>query len=154
MSRVSSDLFSPLPEPAGDMFGPAGASRRLLGIVALIAAVVVVVAATVIAFLGGYPIGVAGGRALAEAPVGQGIDPTWIAPLQGWVLVVEITFWIGTLGGLWALIQGLIAIATHRGREFGIAAAVVAFTGPALFIAAGTSTLLAGFATASTLPVG
>mgnify|MGYP001080853289 CR=1 FL=1 len=42
MSRVSSDLFSPLPEPAGDMFGPAGASRRLLGIVALIAAVVVV----------------------------------------------------------------------------------------------------------------
>ncbi|QAY60893.1 hypothetical protein ET475_13450 [Microbacterium protaetiae] len=151
---MSSDLFSPLPEPAADPFAAGTDSSRTLGVVALIIGAVIVVAATVTSAIAGYPVGVAAGRAFAEAPVGSGVDPTWLAPLQGWVAVVEIAFWAGTIGGMWALIQGIIAIAQNRGRVPGIAAAVIAVAGPVLFTVAGTMTMIAGYATASGMPVG
>jgi len=151
---VSSDLFSPLPEPAPDPFGSTGSGGRTLGIVALVIAAFVVAATVITCAIGGYPLGVAAGRAFAEAPAGAGVDPTWLAPVRGWVVLIEVLFWFGTLGGMWALIQGIIAIATNRGRGMGIAAAVISFAGPLLFTAAGTMTMLAGFATASAMPVG
>lgn len=39
---------------------------------------------------------------------------------------------LGTLLGVWALVQGIIAIATRRGRTFGIVAVIVAFLAPGL----------------------
>ena len=151
---MSSDLFAPLPEPTADPFGTGPRSGGPLGLVAFIGALVIVVAATITAAIAGYPLGQAAGHAFAAAPVGEGVDPTWLSPLQGWIAVVEIAFWAGTIGGMWALIQGLIAAATNRGRSFGIAAAVVAVAGPVVFTAAGTTTMLAGYATAAAMPVG
>jgi len=150
---VSSDLFAPLPEPTADPFG-ATPSSRTLGLVALIVAAVVVLAASIGVAIAGYPLGEAAGHAFASTPVGQSVDPAWMSSLQGWVAVLEVAFWLGTLGGMWALIQGLIAVATNRGRAFGIAASVVAVAGPVIFTAAGTMTMLAGYATAAAMPVG
>jgi hypothetical protein len=39
---------------------------------------------------------------------------------------------IGTVIGVWAIVQGIIAIATRRGRGFGIVAVVAAFLAPGL----------------------
>ncbi len=39
---------------------------------------------------------------------------------------------LGTAFGVWAIVQGIIAIATKRGRGFGIVAAVFAFLAPGL----------------------
>ncbi|MEQ6898760.1 hypothetical protein [Microbacterium sp. KR10-403] len=150
---MSSDLFAPLPEPTADPFGTAPSSRTL-GLVALIVAAVVVLAASIGVAIAGYPLGEAAGHAFASTPVGQSVDPAWMSDLQGWVAVLEVAFWLGTLGGMWALIQGLIAVATNRGRAFGIAASVVAVAGPVVFTAAGTMTMLAGYATAAAMPVG
>jgi hypothetical protein len=153
MKRVSSDLFSPLPEPTADPFG--GARRGgALGLVAVLGAAVIVLATTITVAIAGYPVGQAAGFAFAAAPVGEGVDPTWLTPLQGWIAVVEVAFWVGTLGGLWALIQGLIAVAGDRGRGMGLAAVAVAIAGPVVFTAAGTMTMLAGYATAAAQPVG
>lgn len=47
-----------------------------------------------------------------------------------WGSIVHVL--LGTVFGIWALTQGIVAIATNRGRGFGIAALVIAFLGPGL----------------------
>ena len=39
---------------------------------------------------------------------------------------------IGTAIGVWALVQGIVAIATRRGRGFGVVAVIAAFLAPGL----------------------
>jgi hypothetical protein len=49
------------------------------------------------------------------------------------VLWAEIGFWTGTALGVAALVMGIIAIVTRRGRGFGIAAVIVAAVGPVIY---------------------
>lgn len=152
---MSSDLFAPLPEPPGDPFASGRDGRaRALGVVALIVSVVAVVVSVGAVAVAGHPVGAAAGRAFAEAPVGEGVDPTWLTPVGGWLIAAAAAFWTGTVLGCWGLIQGLVAVSAGRGRGVGIAAAVIAVAGPALFLAAGGMTLLAGYTTAAAVPVG
>ena len=39
-----------------------------------------------------------------------------LSPVRDLVLWAEIGFWAGTVLGIWALIQGIVAIATRRGQ--------------------------------------
>ena len=56
-----------------------------------------------------------------------------LSPVRGLVLWAEIGFWLGTALGLVALALGITAIATRRGRGFGVAAVVIAAVGPFLY---------------------
>lgn len=61
-------------------------------------------------------------------------DPiTFLSPARDLVLGAEITFWVATVLGIWALVQGIIAIVKRRGRGMGIAAVIIAVVGPIFF---------------------
>jgi len=53
-------------------------------------------------------------------------DPTILTSSGG----AGIAILIGTVLGLWALVQGIIAIVTKRGRAFGVVAVILAVLGP------------------------
>ena len=66
--------------------------------------------------------------------------------MRDWVLMGEVSFWVGTAIGVWALVQGIIAIVKGRGRGAGIAAVVIAALGPIAFGAVVQGFLTAGLA--------
>ncbi len=69
-----------------------------------------------------------------------------LSPVRGLVLWAEIGFWAGTALGIWALAQGIVAIATKRGGGAGIAAVVLAALGPVVFGVAVGAAVLGGVA--------
>lgn len=101
-------------------------------------------------------MGASSAGAIASFAVGTGTDaadfeatPTWnglgfLSPVREWVLLGEVSFWIGTGLGIWAIIQGVVAIATGRGRTAAIVAVVVAVLGPVIFFAAAAIGLALG----------
>jgi hypothetical protein len=66
-------------------------------------------------------------------------DPTILALAVAELLQVLI----GTVLGSWSLIQGIVAVATKRGREFGIVAIVFAVVAPVASIAISFATYVA-----------
>ncbi len=97
-----------------------------LGVVALILALVALILPTIIAGSAGFAIGFGlGEEGLVAAERTSGLHA--LAPVRGAVLWAEIAFWFGTVLGIWALVQGAIAIARRRGRVPGITAVVIAF---------------------------
>ncbi|MET0976319.1 MAG: hypothetical protein ABWX82_11680 [Leifsonia sp.] len=48
----------------------------------------------------------------------------------GLVLVVLAHVLVGTALGLWAIIQGIVSVATRRGRGYGVAAIIIAVVAP------------------------
>lgn len=72
------------------------------------------------------------------------VDLSILAPVRGWILLGEISFWAGTIIGLWALIQGIIATVTGRGRAVGIAAIVVAVAAPFIYFTAAAIAISSG----------
>ncbi|QOC29143.1 hypothetical protein IC744_01500 [Microbacterium hominis] len=72
-----------------------------------------------------------------------------LSPVRGLVLWAEIGFWAGTVLGLWALVQGIVAITTRRGRGQGIAAVIVAAAGPILYGVAVTAAVIVGIVAAT-----
>jgi hypothetical protein len=101
-----------------------------LGILALVLAIVAAVVAPIVAGIAGFEIGV-------RIPSGiDTSDPEFLAtlsPARDQVLWAEITFWIGTVLGIAAIVFGIIAIVRRKGRGQGIAALVVAVVGPVIF---------------------
>lgn len=100
-----------------------------LGLVALAVALIALIGSVTVAV-------VAIGQVAATATITGSLDAAGLralSPAREWVLVGEAAFWIGTALGLWALIQGVIAIAVNRGRGFGIGAVAVAAVAPAVF---------------------
>lgn len=57
-------------------------------------------------------------------------------PVRIWALVGEVAFWSGAVVGTWALIQGIVAAVTQRGRRRGIIAAIIAAVAPLAFFGA------------------
>ncbi|MCR2825557.1 hypothetical protein [Microbacterium sp. zg.Y909] len=114
-----------------------------LGTVALVLALAAAVLASVIAAVACVRVGEVGGAAILAGPASE-FDFAYLAPARGSVLTAELSFWAGTVLGIWALVQGIVAIAQQRGRGQGIAAVVVAALGPVVFAVAVVIGLSAG----------
>ncbi len=99
----------------------------------------------------GFQIGLGAGAALALLPAEAQTDLSVLSPVRDWVLLAEVAFWAGTVLGIWALVQGIIAIARRRGRMQGVIAVVTAALGVLLFALATAVGLAAGAGAGSTL---
>lgn len=116
----------------------------LLGILALVLAVVAAVVTPIIAGISGFEIG----RRLPD-----GFDTTSpdflsvLSPARDQVLWAEISFWIGTILGIAAIVIGIIAIRKKQARGAAIAALVIAALGPIIFWVVLLVTLSTGTAT-------
>lgn len=109
--------------------------------IALIVAVLAI-ATAVVAAVAAFQIGVGTGSQIRSpiAPTDLGI----LTPVRNWVLMGEVAFWVGVALGLWAIVQGIVAVATGRGRGAGIGAIVVATLTPVVFVGAVAVALGAG----------
>lgn len=136
-------VAAPAPRPSG--------SPRL-GVVALVIALVAVVGGGMLSATTGFAAAAdAMARAVVRSPSGlenlTGDELlALLSPVRGLVLWAEIGFWAATVLGVWALVQGIVAIATRRGRGAGIAAVILAAAGPVLFAVIVGSAVLAGMA--------
>ena len=128
---------------------PAADRGSRLGVVALIAALGAAVLAPIGGAIAAFNIGVGTGREIALRPTDIDFDWSILTPVRDWVLLGEISFWVGTVLGIWAVAQGIIAIVTRRGRGAGIAAVVVGALGVGVFAIAVQAFLTAGLAAGS-----
>lgn len=119
--------YAPTTPPAG---GP-GLGRMAL-LLALLATVVLTIVGAVLAWQIGHGIGSSTDLTNLENRV-SGNDLSILTPVRELVLWVEITSWTATALGIWALVQGIVAIAKRRGRGPGIAAVVIAALGPFVY---------------------
>jgi hypothetical protein len=118
-------LGAPLPPPARVPRGPRG-----LGLGALIMAVAVIVGTAIASAILGSA------EAQFATPQDGGYTYNlWLPNSPGdqaigiWTLV---QYGLGTVLGVWSIVQGIRAIAKNRGRLFGILAIIVALAGPAV----------------------
>ncbi|MFE5407944.1 hypothetical protein [Microbacterium sp. NPDC056569] len=133
--------------PGAGYGSPAPAKRgAALGFTALALALVATVGASLVAAIAGFNVGLGAGREITSRPFTGEFDWGVLAPVRDWVLLGEVSFWAGTALGVWALVQGIVAIVTGRGRGAGIAAVVVAALGPIAFGAVVQGFLTAGLA--------
>lgn len=131
---------------------PAPASEGSgLGVVAFALAVLAAVGTSVVGSVAGYNIGLGTGRQIALQPMDVDFDWSILTPVREWVLMGELAFWAGTILGIWAIVQGIIAIVKNRGRGWGIAAVVVAVIGPIAFATGVQAFLAVGFASGASL---
>lgn len=135
----------------GSAHAAARPTGRGLGVVALIVAVIATVGAALVVGVAAFAIGVGTGREIALMPRGGDFEWAALAPVRDSVLLAEVAFWIGTALGLWALVQGVIAMVKDRGRGFAIAAVVIAALGPVLFFVVLQGFLSAGYAAGSSI---
>ncbi|MBN9175896.1 MAG: hypothetical protein J0I43_00785 [Microbacterium sp.] len=125
------------PPPAARPVTPAG--NRTLGILALVLAGVGVLGATLLSASTGFAAAAGAARhAVGLSPdqldtLSQGQLLSLLSPVRGLVLWAEIGFWAGTILGVAALVMGIIAIVTRRGRGLGVAAVIVAAVGPVVY---------------------
>jgi hypothetical protein len=116
----------------------------VLGVVALALAIIATVGASVLGAIASFRIGLGAGRELTSRPLDADFDWSILAPVREWVQLGEVAFWVGTALGVWALVQGVVAIVTARGRGAGIAAVIIAALGPIAFGAVVQGFLTAG----------
>jgi len=108
-----------------------------LGIWALVLALVALVVAPALAAIGGFGIGLGLGPYGLEYLGTPGINSLEaLSAVRTETLWLEIGFWIGTVAGLWALVQGIIATVKARGRVAAIIAIVAAVIAPFVFVIA------------------
>jgi len=123
--------------------------RPTLGRVALVVAIVAAVVAPLAVGIATFNVGLGAGSELAQRPLDLDFDWSVMTPVRDWVLIAELSFWVGTALGVWAIVQGIIAVVTARGRRTGIAAVAVAVLGAILFAIALQSGLTAGLTAGS-----
>ncbi|KQR37613.1 hypothetical protein ASF80_14155 [Microbacterium sp. Leaf159] len=118
--------------PAGAYQAPAMEQKKsgLLGILALIFAIVAAVVTPIVAGIAGFEIG-------RRIPGGlDTTDPDFLSilsPARDQVLWAELSFWTGTVLGIAAIVIGILAIRKKQARGAGIGALVVAVLGPIIF---------------------
>ena len=103
------------------------------GVTALVLSLIATLGAGLGGAVASFNIGIGAGKALANLPADGTWDWSILTPVRDWVLLGEVSFWAGTALGVWALVQGIVATITGRGRAAGIAAIVVAALGPIVF---------------------
>lgn len=126
-----------------------GARGPRLGIVALVAALGAAVLAPLVAGIAAFNVGLGTGRDIASEPIGTDFDWSMLTPVRDWVLLAEVSFWVGTVLGVWAIVQGIVATVARRGRGAAIAAIVIAVIGPFVFALVLWVFLAAGYAAGS-----
>lgn len=124
----------PRPPGGGVPAPPVQAARGYIGVVALVAGLIATAGTTVVGAIAAWQIGLGAGKAIGESPRGADFDWSTLSPVRGHVLTGEVSFWIGTVLGIIALVLGIIAIVADRGRVAGIVAVVVATLGPVVFL--------------------
>lgn len=133
------------PGPAAPAYGAPPARRTsALGVVALVLALIATVGAGVMGAIASYRTGLGAGRELTARAFAADFDWSILTPVRDWVLLGEVSFWVGTALGVSALVLGIVAIVTARGRGAGIAAVIVAALGPIVFGAVVQGFLTAG----------
>ncbi len=135
--------------PAGSIGAAHAARSSRLGVVALIAALGAAVLAPLAVAIAAFNIGIGAGREIALGPMDVDFDWSVLTPVRDWVLLGEIAFWVGTVLGVWAIVQGIVAIVTGRGRRAGIAAVVIGALGAVIFAVTLQGFLAAGFGAGS-----
>ena len=130
------------PQYASAVAPPARPSNAI-GIVAVIVAGLAAIT-PIPAALAAFRIGAVTGAQLVDLPPTSNFDLTILTPVRDWVLLGELSFWIGTALGIWALVQGIVAMARNRGRVAGIVAVVIAVLAPIVFVASTVLALSAG----------
>jgi outer membrane lipoprotein SlyB len=120
-------------------------------VIAFVLAVLATFGATLLGSIAGYNIGLGTGREIALRPMDIDFDWSILTPVREWVLLGELSFWVGTILGIWALVQGIVAIVKNRGRGWGIAAVIVAVIGPIAFATGVQAFLAAGFASGASI---
>ena len=123
--------YAPTPQTARG----SGLGRTAL-LLSLVATVVLTVVGAVLAWQVGNGIGSSADLTTLENQVGAG-DLSILTPVRDLVLWVEITSWAATALGIWALVQGIVAIAKRRGRGSGVAAVIIAVLGPFVYFVVG-----------------
>lgn len=129
------------PAPVGGYGAPAGAYRpatpaqsksSVLGIVAFALSVLAAVVASIIGGAAGYQIGFNLPTAMQQLNESTS-DLSFLAPVRDQVLMGEVSFWLGTLAGIAAIVLGIMAIAKRAGRAWGITALILGVLGPVIF---------------------
>ncbi|MBN9179258.1 hypothetical protein [Microbacterium sp.] len=148
---MSSPFAAPYVPPAPGAYAPPTAERRGpgLGITAMVVALVAVPLAVGAAAVIGFRVGLGAGKEIAARPFGTTFDLSVLTPVRYDVLAGEIVFWTATALGVWALAQGIVALATARGRGPALIAVVVAALGPILFVGAAAVFVQAGMGAGS-----
>ncbi|WP_309067365.1 hypothetical protein [Microbacterium sp.] len=118
-TRFAQALQAPGPRPSA-----------ALGTVALILSLVATVGGSVVLAVALAAIGAGVGPSLQTLTAGTGLEI--LTPVRDMVLVAEIAVWGGSALGVWALIQGIIAVVKRRGRGAGIAAIIISAVGPVI----------------------
>ncbi|WIE71966.1 hypothetical protein [Curtobacterium sp. MCJR17_020] len=114
--------------PAWQSYEEPKAKKKTLGVIAF----VVGLAALVVGVIGGYLFGQAfgGSDAFRDSMENSGATPSdsQITELMTSSSAVtgSLMFYLGTALGLWAIVQGIIAAVTKRGRAWGVFAIVLA----------------------------
>lgn len=104
-----------------------------LGLVALLLALGAAVVAPLVGAVAAFQVGAGSGARLETMPESAWSDLSFLSPVRDWVLLGEVAFWAGTVLGVWAIVQGIVAIVKRRGLGTGIAAVVVAVFGVVIF---------------------
>jgi len=131
--------------PAGTYAVPETAPRpsAVLGVVALVLSLVAAVVPAILVGISAFEIG----RVLPQGVTTTTSDDlSLLSPARDQVLWAELSFWLGTILGIAAIVLGIIAIAKKKGRGAGIAALVVAVVGVVLFFIVLVTALAAGSA--------
>jgi len=109
------------------------AKPKTLGVVAFVVGLVVLLFAVVFSVVGGLAFAPIAGKAITA---GGTIDQTVINSddpgIAAFGVLSTVFFVAGTLLGLWAIVQGLIATIKKRGRAFGIVAMALAVATPVI----------------------
>lgn len=111
---------------------PSQPKSSVLGLVAFALSIIAAVVASIVGGAAGYQIG------FTLPTVMDQIDPStndlsFLAPVRDQVLMGEVSFWLGTLAGIAAIVIGIMAIAKRAGRAWGITALILGVVGPLVF---------------------
>lgn len=126
-------------------------NARGLGVIAFLLALVAAVVAPLVGAIAAFNVGAGidpNGLSSIEQPDAS-FDWSVLTPVREWVLLGEVSFWAGTVLGVWALVQAIVAIARKRGRGWAVAAVVLAVMGAVIFSVALTVAGFAGLATSA-----
>ncbi|GAA1545338.1 hypothetical protein HD600_000325 [Microbacterium ginsengiterrae] len=120
------------PSGAYQLTAPAPKRGRVLGVVAFVLAIVAAVVAPIVGGAAGYSIGFELPSVMERLDASTS-DLSFLSPVRDQVLMGEISFWLGTLAGIAAIVLGIMAIVKRAGRAFGITGLVIAVVGPIIF---------------------
>jgi hypothetical protein len=120
--------------PSAEVFHNAAPARpKRLGVAAFIVGLVLLVFALVLSVVAGLAFG----PLMTQSVTAEGsFDPNAISPddpgFAAFGVLSTVYFLGATLLGLWALVQGIVAVVQKRGRAFGIVAIALAVATPVI----------------------